>query len=361
MLNRHPPYWLPMLLAAALTLTWQCGCQSSTSTDEAEEGAVEQPAAKRSKSTAKSRKTSGEAAVASTTPGKSLTPDDVWFPDPIKVALDKSPLGGASTAAAASGTPEASVKPPEMSADKPKPDAPTEGGASKPGGWDLVTADVVTVEVKQVKTRMADSLSNVNKYNGQYKKNIRMDASVLAAIATIVGTKNDGASWKGDAKYVRDLSANVIKEASGLEKKHYDATKTAWEDLDGLLSGNKPAKLPDSAPEVPFSETVNRGGAMLRMDKAYELLKQFSTADALKKNQEMALHEAAILAVLTKVVASPGYPDIEEEDYQKIATAMEQYSAEAMTAAKEQNFAAYGDALSRMGKSCTECHTNYKG
>lgn len=360
MLNRHLLRWLPMFLVATICITLHCGCQSSASTEAVEESAEEKPAAKRTKSTANSGKTGSESVVASTGSGKPLTPDDVWFPDPIKVALDKSPLGAAA-AAVETGTPTTPARPAGMSADTPKPEAPAEGGTSKSGGWDLVTANMVTGEVKQIKTRMAESLSNVNKYNGQYKKNIRMDASVLAAIATIVGTKNDGASWKGDAKYVRDLSSNVIKEASGLEKKHYDATKTAWEDLDGLLSGNKPAKLPDSAPEVPFSETVNRGGAMLRMDKAYELLKQFSTADALKKNQELALHEAAILAVMTKVVASPGYPDIEEEDYQKIATAMEQYSVEAMNAAKEQNFAAYGDALSRMGKSCTECHTNYKG
>ena len=94
-------------------------------------------------------------------------------------------------------------------------------------------------------------------------------------------------SWKPDAHYIRDMAADVQAKANGLGDEPYEATQKAWEELDAFLSGNKPAKLPESAPKIPFSEVTKRGPAMRRMEIAFDTLKAtVGSADDLKKEQE---------------------------------------------------------------------------
>ena len=259
-------------------------------------------------------------------------------------------------------TPSAAPSPAPSAAPAPMPAATVEAAAAASGGWDaLITAEDVQSEIKHIRQGMSTSLMSVSKYNGAYKGPIPQHMSVLAALAAIVAEQNMDISWKPDAIYIRDMAAEVQSKANGLGNEPFEATQKAWEELDAFLSGNKPVKLPESAPRLPFSEVTKRSAAMRRMEHAFNTLKQnFGSADDIKKDPEKATHEAAILATLTRIIGMEGYDLADDEEYKGYVQALEKSNAELLASIKSGDFTAFSDSLSRANRTCGECHTSFK-
>jgi hypothetical protein len=71
-------------------------------------------------------------------------------------------------------------------------------------------------------------------------------------------------------------------------------------------------------------------------------------------------HEASIVALLSKIIATPGYDGSDDPEYQKLTDGLTKASLELTTAVKDQDFKAYTSALDRCYKACTDCHKEFK-
>lgn len=288
-------------------------------------------------------------------------PLDVWFDDPLAVAATKGNVAQANPAPAAVAKVETSA--PAANGAKP---ATTEIPAPATAGGDdwasLMAPDVFTDEVKQIRMRLNQSLSGVGLYNGNYKTIIVPDGAELAMLSGIVTrTKPDGISWKENAHLVREFASQVAASAKGLGAAPFDATKQAFENLDGVLSGNKPAKIPeDIAPTVPFHEASSTKQLMKRLERTENAIKAVTNEALMKKGVDEVVREASVLAVIAKVVSTEGYNSADEEEYQKFAKDIIKAAQDMTAAAKDGNYAAFEDAKNRMTKTCSDCHLGYR-
>lgn len=280
-------------------------------------------------------------------------PYDAFFDDP---------LGEANNAAVAP-TAVAVVKP---DANAGEPAAKPTTDAAKPvasgGGtaWaDFISIDILQNETKKVRNDLTSGMKGPGDFNKKCKE-IGWDAALLAGLAGIAIEHSEAASWKANAHYIRDFSSDLSNAAVGPGKEYYDKSKVAYEKLAAVFGGSIPADAGEVVPKRPFHESADRAGVMKRIEKASEWLRlNINTEAKLKSEQETIQHEAMLIAALGKIIATDGYADAEEAEYQKYATDLIAGGKEAGAAAKDQNYKQFTDSINKIGKSCTECHPKY--
>ena len=364
-----PPECCAVLLAAVLAgLVHISGCSKSPATTKAtDEQAAAQtgdsesapaPPAKDQKTAARRKKSSKPAGAHIGEIPLDAWPD-VWFKDPLSVAAEKAPTGAAAPAPTATAAPQTSPG----ATDAPGRKSPPDGGGSKSSATDwaaLISGEDLADEAKATRSSLTDKLQSVGKYSGNYKS-LRVDAAVLSTLAGVAIDHPDAPSWKPNARYIRDVSAEVARASTANGEKFYKPAREAFDRLDALFSGSKPAGLQEAAERVTFSEVVKRGYLMERMQRAYDWLKSNANTEAIfRKEAAKVSHEAAILALLANVAEAPGFDSADDDEYRKYAEAVKNSGLEMETAVKDKDYQAFAAALDRCYKACTECHQNFR-
>jgi cytochrome c556 len=314
-------------------------------------------------------------------------PYDVFFDDPLAVATEgrtesratsaptaAQPNGKTSVASAehtigSSATPgatspgDASSRPPNGAGTTSTGSAGTASGkAAVPStNWsDLIDPDTLDAEVKRIRTELTAGLQSVGKYNAHYQE-IAVAGSTLAALAEIVVELPRSSSWKEHAANVRDLAASIHDAAKALGGPAYQATKTPTDQMMDVLDGNLPAGLPAAEPMREFSQVANRSALMKRMDRSFQRLKKGGTAQQLlKNNATQALEDAAMLAVLSRVISVGHYDSADDPKYHAHAIDLTRGATDLATAAKSGEAPAFADALTRIQKRCDACHADFR-
>lgn len=224
----------------------------------------------------------------------------------------------------------------------------------------MISEEVLGSEVKTIRGLLADRMQSVGKYSGNYKE-IQVDSAELAAIAQIVAADAYSPSWKPLARYIRDAAAEMAREARSNGDKFYKPTKAAYDRLDALLSGSKPPDVAESAERLPFSELASRYPLMKRMERAHGWMKSNVNSESLLKSEgDRVVREASVLAMLARVVGTPGYVDADDDSYRQFAEEVSQGALAAAAAARDADFAAYIKGLDRVYKACNDCHKDFK-
>ena len=277
-------------------------------------------------------------------------PMDAYFDNPLQIAANNTALAPAAPAKEQGG-----AAPEKAMNDGPKP--PAGDGALV---WsEFLPAENLQSETKKIQSRVKGWLQGPGTYNGNYKE-IAVDGAVIAALAGIAIEHSGEISWKKNAPLIRDLGHELSQAATGLGKENYEKSKTAFDKLDSVFGGAIPADAPKAAPKRPFNETADRGEVMKRIDKARNHLRDnINTEAKLKAGTDDILHETMMISTLGKVVTTDGYSSADEKDYQNFAAALINGAKDASTAAKDQNFQKFSDAMNKVNKSCAECHANY--
>jgi hypothetical protein len=312
-------------------------------------------------------------------------PYDVFYDNPLAVAAEGRTESGSKGAAvdsqppgktvAAAGSPSDSSRAPGATnrgetgtnqASKGGATAgPSSSGAAKPGGsgtdWSaLIDADTLDGEVKRIRTDLTAGLQSVGKYNARYQE-IAISGATLAALAEIVAEQSGTASWKEHAASVRDLAASIHDAAKALGSPAFQTTKNSSDQLADVLDGNVPAGLPASEPIRDFAQVANRSALMKRMDRSFQRLKKGGTAQQLlKKDAGQAIEDAAMLAVLSRVIAVGHYESADDPKYRGHSTALTHAATDLATAAKAGEAPAFSDALTRIQKRCDACHADFR-
>ncbi len=296
-------------------------------------------------------------------------PYDVFFNDPLAVAAEGQPAGGAAgrvTVAAAPANSSVTAKTPNADAAPAGSPQKSQRPAEKPAAdskhdWNrLVDIDVLDAEVKRIRNELAAQLQSVAKYNSHYQE-IAVDGTTLAAVAEIVAEHSGSVSWKENAPLVRDLGKKIHDAASSPGSAACQATKAPYEQLVDVLDGNTPAGAISAPPERDFAEVAGREGLMKRMDRSFQWLKKSGPADQLLRKQSgNAVHESSLLAALGRVIATGHYDSADDAKYKSHAGELTQAASAVAAAAKSEDAAAFTDAVGRVQKRCDACHADFR-
>ncbi|MSR57262.1 MAG: hypothetical protein EXS05_06290 [Planctomycetaceae bacterium] len=290
-------------------------------------------------------------------------PKDAWpevfFDNPLEIAADKTIIDGELPPAKSSAEPavatDVATKPP------PVADNPTSTATAASDEWaSVLPEEVLTDEVKTIKSSLNAKLQSVGIYSGKYKE-LRVDAATLVALAGLIGEHPANPSWKPNAKYIRDVAAEIVKSATANGPKFYKPSKNAYDKLESLLSGSKPPGIEESADKLPYTEVSSREQLMYRIERAFKFLKSdVNTAETMKKEAAKVAHEASVLASLAKVLASPGNSDADDSEYHRYAIELEQSGLAIAGASRDTDYESYTKSLDRASKACTNCHLYIK-
>jgi hypothetical protein len=311
-------------------------------------------------------------------------PYDVFYDDPLAVAAEgrtEARSKGAATdaqpkekvAVAAGESPSNSTAPAGAAnrnetgnnqASRGGTAATTSAGVAKAGSgtdWSaLIDSDTLDAEVRRIRSELTAGMQSVGKYNPRYQE-IAVSGATLAALAEIVAEESGAASWKQHAASVRDLAANIHDTAKALGSQAYQATKNSSDQLMDVLDGNLPAGLPASEPIRDFAQVANRSALMKRMDRSFQRLKKGGTAQQLlKKDAGQATEDAAMLAVLSRVITVGHYDSADDPKYRGHSTELTRSATDLATAAKSGEAPAFADALTRIQKRCDACHADFR-
>jgi hypothetical protein len=355
-------------LTAVLAMTLP-GCGPAPSAPSSSTGSTASPAAGRGAAEGGGRESAadGERQVAEHTDAQGRkwlgdVPYDVFFDDPVSVAAEgrsanrgkpeeRQPQGTAPVAArenprasqSKSGTSLAEAAP--TASGKPRPGPSKKSGGSATDWSALIDPETLDAEVKQIRTELTAGLQSVGKYNSRYQE-IAVSGSTLAALAEIVSQSPRSVSWKEHAANARDLAAAIHDSAKALGSQAYQTTKNSSDQLMDVLDGNLPAGLPTSEPTRDFAQVANRGALMKRMDRSFQRLKKGGTAQQLlKKDAAQAIEDAAILGVLSRVIAVGHYDSADDPKYREQAADLTRAASDLTTSAKSGEAPAFADAL----------------
>lgn len=350
--RRFRIFWLPACLISMVLVS---GCTSSAENSTTEEGGQSQESSANGKTTPATGN-SGTDLVTTGPGGQTIIggiPVDVWYNDPLAVV---SQTGNVTPSQV---TPQIAETPPEKTTE-PEP-TPTDAPQTASTDWDkVIPMEILDAEIKSIRNFLTPTLQSVATYNREYKQ-IPIQGMTMAALAQIALHHPDDALWKDKAAALRDLSYNLSNAADKVGRAPFEATTLEFEKILQIFNGSTPDLAEEPDPEAGFSDHVDRGPIMNRIDLAHRWLTSNTPApSALTDQKEKALHEAVILGALVKVSGDKSYLFADEPNYQQhvseVTTAVEQMRDAIAT----DNFEGFKEGLNVISKKCTECHGQYK-
>ncbi len=290
-------------------------------------------------------------------------PYDVFFDRPLEVANEGNPANsirleaGPPTGGSTDHNPsaEATTESPET----PPPAITTSSDSTPIADWQrLASIEVLNEEVKHLRNRLTTDLKTVATYNRNIEA-IANDSVVLAALAAVVSVHPGALSWQGNAKFVRDLAANVSTQATGTGREPFNAAQTSFEQIVSILNGGPPPEM-DAAGVVPFSEVADRSELMKRTKRSFDWLKsEINTADRFNESTEDIRREATVLAVFGGLISTDSYDSSDEPQYQQFAREFVDANLAITTAVEAKDYEQFTIARDRVQNACAACHGEY--
>ena len=283
-------------------------------------------------------------------------PYDVWFENPLAVAGNNQAvapvsLPGNSIAASPNSTPD-SGKMKTPAGQSPAPEVA--------GGIDwktIIPMPVLESHVKDIRNRLTKNMQSVGTYNTTYLE-LHTFTSTLAALAGIATEHPEDVGWKKNAKHLRDLAASISAETLMRGSKSYKKIQIPYEQMIDILNGSAPAGLAESPEKKPLSDVAAMGDLMKRADISYKWLKSnVGSADALKSEKDKVIQETHLLAAIAKITTTEGYGYFDDPEFLNHANPMTEACLKMVEAANSDDYPQFDEGLSRIYKSCTECHS----
>lgn len=352
-------------------LMWMSGCGGSGSTPAPSPGdggtAASNSEAQQPATTPANNNTS----VSTTADGQKMLGDipyDVWFDDPVAISNSNAPVGtGAAPPAMANNSQPTETSAQPVVGETPDttttPDTAANTVASGGGddSWDsLISAEVLSAEVKSIRNFLNQKLQTVGQYNSSMFE-IPAQTATLATLAAIAKSHPGDISWKERADHIRTVAASMHEETLQTGPKFQRPMLAKFELVDEMLSGSLPGGIDDPSAEFDFAEIAEMPQLMKRMDLAFNrMTTDASSEDGFKSEAEMVQHESAILGTMMKALLTEGYGYADDEDFLKLARPIQDAATSIRDAVDTDDFGKYDASLSSIRAACTKCHNAYK-
>jgi len=223
---------------------------------------------------------------------------------------------------------------------------------------ELIEAETLQAEIKQVINRLAGAIATSGKFNGGGYQQCQRDFSLLAVLFGVIEEFDEQVRWQKDAGAVRrqlEQAAALCEEAS---EPSYSAAQKVHELLADLLRGQ--STVDGSLQE---NQQVGRSQLMLRMEQSMEemLSPALSSKKNFRRRSSAVAHESQLLAVFARVIVAEGYESADDEEFSGYARQLGEASTGLVRAAKEKNYEAARSAMGRLTQSCSNCHEDFRG
>ena len=295
--------------------------------------------------------TKGQKVIRRAQPPK-FTADRTFFEDAFKEGLvgeRPANLGQPVTVVAATGS-------------TPATGSGTAAGPSGAGWPALISAGTIEDEVKATKLLIDQGVTTPSDFAGKGYKVARRDFSTLAMLFAIINEYDGEVRWKSDAAIARDTFARTAANAKVGTVQVFNEAKQRKAELQDLLSGSSPFTEKAVEPKNNWAAICDRAPLMQYLEKVWEpeMKPLLSDKAQFTANAEKIAHDAEMFAAIGEVLAKEGMMDADSDEYKAFCHRLRDAAKEIAEAAKSKNFDAASKASTEIGKSCVECHENYR-
>jgi hypothetical protein len=225
----------------------------------------------------------------------------------------------------------------------------------------LVSGDTLTDEIKEMKDRVAATVTTPSTFKGGGYQEAQKAFSMLALSFGLIAAHDEDIRWRKDAATARDLFARAGFNCKVGTDQSYRESQLRVEDLAAMLDGNPPQGVANPNGNFLWSQVSGRPPLMTRLEAAEKTVAA-STASAGEFTKQLAavLHEAELVAAIGQVIQQPDFEDHDDESYAGYAAAMRDAAVRLRDACLQKDHTAAAAAAAAISKSCNDCHGDYR-
>jgi cytochrome c556 len=244
------------------------------------------------------------------------------------------------------------------------PAAPASTGGVAGSGWAaIISAGTLEDIVKTMKLQVDMGVTTPSDFAGKGYKAARRDFSVLAMTFGIIGEYDGDVRWKKDAPVARDAFKQTAANAKVGTQGVFNEAKKRKEELQDLVGGSNPFEGKSAEAKIGnWKEICDRSPLMQHLENVWEprLKPALSDKGQFNANLEKVQQDAEVFAAIAAVLAKENMEDADAAEYKALCDKLKNAAREIADACKSKNFDQASKAATEIGKSCTECHENYR-
>lgn len=241
--------------------------------------------------------------------------------------------------------------------------APTGPGGVAGSGWAAVISPGTLEDlIKSMKLQIDSGVTTPSDFAGKGYKTARRDFSVLAMTFAIIGEYEGDVRWKKDAAAARDQFAQTAANSKVGTTGVFNEAKKRKAELQDLVSGSNPFEGKTGEAKASWKDVCNRSPLMQHIENVWEprMKPALSDKGQFNSNIEKVMQDAELFAAIAAVLAKDGMEDADAKEYTAICDKFKNASREIVEACKTKDFDKASKAATEIGKSCVECHENYR-
>jgi hypothetical protein len=236
------------------------------------------------------------------------------------------------------------------------------GGVAGSGWVALISGTTIEDEIKALKLQVDQNVTTPSDFAGKGYKLARRDFSVLAMLFGIAGEYEGEVRWKNDAPAAREVFARTANNAKVGTQQVWAEAKQRKDELTDLLGGSSPFSGKQAEAKAPWKDVCGRSPLMQHLENIWEPRLKPALADKgqFTANADKVLRDAEMITAIGHVLAKDGMADADSEEYVKFCNALRDGAKAIVEGAKSKNYDQAAGGGAAIGKSCTECHENYR-
>lgn len=236
------------------------------------------------------------------------------------------------------------------------------GGVAGSGWAALISGPTIEDEIKALKLQVDQNVTTPSDFAGKGYKLARRDFSVLAMLFGIAGEYEGEVRWKGDAPAARDVFARTANNAKVGTQQVWAEAKQRKDELTDLIGGSSPFGGKPAEAKAAWKDVCGRSPLMQHLENIWEPRLKPALADKAQftANADKSLRDAEMITAIGQVLAKEGMPDADSEEYIKFCDALRDGAKAIADGIKSKNYDQAAGGGAAIGKSCTECHENYR-
>lgn len=241
--------------------------------------------------------------------------------------------------------------------------APVGAGGLAGSGWAAIISSATLEDmIKTMKLQVDQGVTTPSDFAGKGYKSARRDFSVLAMAFGIIGEYDGDVRWKANAPAARDEFARTAANSKVGTTGVFNEAKKRKEELQDLVGGSNPFEGKSGEVKASWKDVCNRSPLMQHLENVWEprLKPALSDKAQFSANQDKILRDAEVFAAIGAVLAKDGMEDADASEYKALCDKLKNASREIVDAIKTKDFDKASKAATEIGKSCVECHENYR-
>ena len=268
-------------------------------------------------------------------------------------------------AEALQGTRPANLGRPAIAPVTTPPDSTTEsvGTQAEKYAWSkIISATTIEDEIKAIKLAIDQTVTTPQKYrDGGFRKG-RVYFSVLALLFAIVHDYDDEVRWQKDAAHARDRFAQVGRTSKVGSSQAYNQAAKRKDDLNELVLGASLPGTETQALPTAWDQVCDRPPLMNRLKESFQerISPWASSATEFRKHADDILHEAELMAAISKAMHQEGFDLADDDGYVSYCQQLQQAASSLAAAVRRKDPQAGRQAAGQIDKACNDCHGDYR-